>query len=96
MNGIVDLSSLLWRAPVALDLPINEKDALSYNREGKIAQNRNDRKTKVHCNTNRLCEIEDAVSEWMELIDSPPPKLEVSLDNFLRQSQQMCFRVLSV
>lgn len=28
---------------------------------------KNDRKRKVLCNTNRICEVEDAVVEWIPL-----------------------------
>lgn len=28
---------------------------------------KNDRKSKVLCNTNRICEVEDAVVEWISV-----------------------------
>jgi hypothetical protein len=47
-----------------------------------MLENKNDRKLKVHCNTNRLCELEDAVVEWIN-IKEITPKFEVSLANFM-------------
>lgn len=66
MNGIVDLSKLVWEQPLFFEINPNERDALSYNRDLKILQ-RGDRKVKIHCNTNRLCEVEDAVVEWIKV-----------------------------
>ena len=74
MNGIVDLDSFKWRPCELLRIQSNEKDSLSYNRDLKILE-RKDRKTKVHCDTNRICEVEDAVVEWItvgpQLRDQP-------------------------
>ena len=83
MAGIVDLSSLQWRWPSTLEIPLYEKDALNYNRDVKMQLNKNDRKLKVHCNTNRICEVEDAVVEWINVQDNKP-MLNVSLDNVMR------------
>jgi hypothetical protein len=67
MHGIVDLQHFKWKPPMRVDIPIHEKDALTYNRDAKMQLNRNDRKLKVHCNTNRICEVEDAVVEWINV-----------------------------
>lgn len=67
MNGIVNLSTLSWRPPVLMDIEENESDALTYNREVKLMQMKGDRRTKVYCNTNRICEVEDAVVEWINV-----------------------------
>jgi hypothetical protein len=67
LNGIVDLNSLEWEEEQTMKIEHNERDALTYNRDIKIMQRKNDRKTKVHCNTNRICEVEDAVVEWITL-----------------------------
>ena len=82
MNGVVDLNSLAWEKPVLFEMCTNERDALSYNREVKILQ-KNDRRTKVHCNTNRICELEDAVVDWIHLTPLDQPKLSISLGHFL-------------
>ena len=52
---------------------------LTYNRDLKILQRKNDRKTKVHCNTNRICEVEDAVVEWVNvgMEERDKPRLEI-------------------
>ena len=78
-----------------MDIPLYEKDALNYNRDIKMQMNRNDRKLKVHCNTNRICEVEDAVVEWINVRDSKP-MLNVSLDNVMRVASQACFKVVSM
>ncbi len=67
MNGIINLNSFEWEPPQTLTINPNEKDPLTYNRDLKLLQKNNDRKTKVHCNTNRICEVEDAVVEWINL-----------------------------
>ena len=50
-----------------MDIEENESDALTYNREVKLMQMKGDRRTKVYCNTNRICEVEDAVVEWINV-----------------------------
>lgn len=65
MNGIVNLDTLIWESPNSFEINETEKDALSYNRELKMLQGKGDRKVKIQCSTNRLCEIEDAVVEWI-------------------------------
>ncbi len=67
MNGLVDLSSFEWEAPELLAIPATERNALIYDRDMKLLSHKNDRKTKVHCNINRICEVEDAVPEWLKL-----------------------------
>lgn len=64
MNGIVDLATFAWEDPELLKIPPLERDPLTYDRDVKLLQRKNDRKTKVHCNINRICEVEDAVPEW--------------------------------
>ena len=43
-----------------------------------------DRKTKVHVNTNRLCEVEDAVVEWINIgrLDRETPKLFINSKSY--------------
>lgn len=65
MNGLVDLKSLAWDSPRFIPISPTERDPLSYNRDLKLLQHKNDRKIKVHCNINRICEVEDAVPEWI-------------------------------
>lgn len=65
LNGLVDLTSFKWNSIEKLDIPKNDRDVLNYDRDVKILFHMNDRKTKVHCNTNRICEVEDAVPEWI-------------------------------
>ena len=95
MHGLVDLSTLQWRRPEILEIPSYERDALTYNRDAKMQMNRNDRKLKVHCNTNRICEVEDAVVEWINVHETKP-MLNVTIDNFMRASSQLCFKLLSL
>ena len=88
MNGLVDLTTLDWNPPELLKIPATEKDPLAYDRDIKLLQKKNDRKTKVHCNINRICEVEDAEPEWIklgrELRDQPrlPINLELYLNRF--------------
>lgn len=50
------------------------------------------RKTKkVVCNTNRICEVEDAVVEWLNVSKINQPKLHISTEQYLSH-----FNVLSV
>lgn len=86
LNGHIDLSSLEWELPEILPINSNEKDALTYNRDLKILQNKNDRKTKVHCNTNRICEIEDAVVEWINVGNEPRDQPRLAIDTKLYQN----------
>ena len=46
-----------------------------------------DRKVKVHCNTNRLCEVEDAVVEWINVSHIDQPKIQITLKNFMSPIQ---------
>jgi len=88
MSGLVNLKTLDWNAPELLRIPATEKDSLAYDRDIKLLQKKNDRKTKVHCNINRICEVEDAVTEWIklgrELRDQPrlPINLETYMNSF--------------
>jgi hypothetical protein len=38
---------------------------------------------KVQCNTNRICEIEDAVVEWIPVSKEDVPKIAISLSNYI-------------
>ena len=74
-------------------IPKNERDPLVYNRDIKIMTNRGDRKTKVHCNINRICEVEDAVPEWIHVGKEfrDQPKLPILTEPFSKR-----FNVLQV
>jgi hypothetical protein len=91
MNGVIDLKTLVWELPELISISKNEKDPLSYNRDLKILQRKNDRKTKVHCNTNRICEVEDAVVEWINPSARDKPKLNISTSLYEKR-----FKVVSV
>ncbi len=67
LNGIVELDTFEWEDEEFLKISKNERDVLCYNRDVKIMQRFGDRKTKVHCDINRICELEDAVPEWITL-----------------------------
>jgi len=82
MNGNVDLASLTWERPQLIEICPNEKDALSYNRDIKLLSAL-DRKVKVQCNTNRLCEVEDAVVDWISVSHIDVPKIPVTIKNFV-------------
>lgn len=80
MNGIINLETIDWELPEILPINQNEKDPLCYNRDLKILQRKGDRKTKIHINTNRLCEVEDAVVEWINVghLERETPKLTIN------------------
>lgn len=84
MNGIVDLDKFSWENIELFKIQKNERDPLIYNRDLKILKHKNDRKTKVHCNLNRICEVEDAVPEWItvgkEFRDQP--RIPISVQKF--------------
>lgn len=87
MNGIVNLDTLVWENPLALDINETERDALSYNKELKLLQGKGDRKMKIQCSTNRLCEIEDAVVEWIQISLLDQPKISIDVANFTPPNQ---------
>jgi hypothetical protein len=60
---------------------------LSYNREVKLMERKNDMKTKVHCNTNRICEVEDAVVEWIAVTKEDAPKLPININHLIKTSE---------
>jgi hypothetical protein len=86
---------LAWEPPSFIEIIENEKDPLNYNKELKIIQNKGDRKTKVHCNTNRLCEVEDAVVDWININVIDQPKIQVSITNFIPAEKYSYFKILS-
>ena len=65
LNGIINVDNFKWDKESIYDINKNERDALCYNRDIKIIQMKGDRRTKVHCDINRICEVEDAVPEWI-------------------------------
>lgn len=67
LNGLVDVNKFEWEKETIIKINKNDKDVMCYNRDIKILQNKGDRKTKVLCDTNRICELEDAVPEWIKL-----------------------------
>lgn len=93
LGGLVELEKMEWEEPKYLKIEPNERDALVYNRDIKILQKKNDRKTKVLCNTNRICEVEDAVVEWINLgtESRDQPKLNIPTTQY-----QNRFKLLSV
>ena len=84
MNGLVDVDCLTWNTPETLNIPSTERDPLSYNRDIKLLSHKNDRKTKVHCNINRICEIEDAVPEWIKIGNQvrDQPRMPIDLSKY--------------
>ena len=85
LNGFVDLDTFSWDPLQRSEIPKNDRDPLKYDRDLKILFNKNDRKIKVHCNTNRICEVEDAVPEWIVLGREyrDQPKLEIDFKKYL-------------
>jgi hypothetical protein len=79
MNGLINLSSLKWEKPELLPIPSNERNVLVYNKDVKALLYRGEkRKTKkVICNTNRICEVEDAVVEWIPISRLNHPRLPI-------------------
>lgn len=57
---------------------------MTYNRDYKLLAHKNDRKTKVHCNINRICEVEDAVPEWLQIGKDirDQPKMDIDIEKF--------------
>ncbi|CDW81818.1 UNKNOWN [Stylonychia lemnae] len=93
MNGIVDINTLEWMKPEFLPISPLEKDSLTYNRDNKLLSHKNDRKVKVHCNINRICEIEDAVPEWIKLGPQIRDQPRMPIDTSKYEGR---FKVLSV
>mmetsp|Transcript_41946 Transcript_41946/g.40257 ORF Transcript_41946/g.40257 Transcript_41946/m.40257 type:complete len:107 (-) Transcript_41946:384-704(-) len=84
LNGIVNLNTFEWDPEEFLKIIANEKDVLTYNRDVKIMQRMGDRKTKVHCDINRICELEDAVPEWITLgpLIRDQPRCYIDFDQY--------------
>ena len=90
---MIDLSSLEWDFPQIIPINQNEKDALTYNRDIKLMQRKNDRKTKVHCDINRICEVEDGVPEWIKVgtMLRDQPRIPIDFEKF-----ETRFKVLGI
>ena len=84
LNGLVDLENFTWEEIQKHEISKNDRDALNYDRDLKILFHKNDRKTKVHCNLNRICEVEDAVPEWITLGKEyrDQPRMEIDLRKY--------------
>ena len=56
-------------------------------------QRKNDRKTKVHCDINRICEVEDGVPEWIKVgtMLRDQPRIPIDVDKFKPR-----FKVLAI
>ena len=81
LNGLINLHSLQWEAPEFLPIPSNERNSLVYNKDIKALMYKErfqeKRKGKVYANTNRICEVEDSVVEWIPLSKNQSPKLSI-------------------
>lgn len=93
MNGIVDLNSFSWEPYEILKIKKNEINGLLYNRDLKILEHKGDRKTKVHCNLNRICELEDAVVEWNTVGIEKRDQPRIPIDS---KKYEKRFKVMSV
>lgn len=69
LNGLINLDSIVFEALDIIPISPNERNALVYNKDVKALIYKNEkRKTKkVVCNTNRICEVEDSVVEWLSV-----------------------------
>jgi hypothetical protein len=70
MNGLINLNTLDWDNPEFLPIPSNEKNPLVYNKDVKALLYKEKRKAKLYANTNRICEVEDSVVEWIPFTKS--------------------------
>ncbi|CDW80022.1 UNKNOWN [Stylonychia lemnae] len=91
MNGIINIDSFQWEQPQLLLIPQNEKNPLVYNKDVKALQYKDKRKSKLYANTNRICELEDAVVEWIPISKSQKPKLDIEY-----QELQTFFNIISI
>ena len=65
LGGLIDLSSLAFKEAEASKTV--EENALTYNRDVKRMLINDRGKNKVYCDINRVCEIEDASVEWLDV-----------------------------
>lgn len=81
LNGLIDLHTFEWDAPEFLSIPSNEKNPLVYNKDVKALlykeRFQEKRKGKVYANTNRICEVEDSVVEWIPFTRNQIPRMEI-------------------
>lgn len=89
LNGIVDLNSLVWHQVQFTTLP--KETPLTYDRNLKILKKADRGSSKVYCNTNRICEIEDAVVEWLEINKRQQPMKQIDIGRY-----EKYFQVLEV
>lgn len=79
LNGLINLQTFEWCDPEFLSIPSNEKNPLVYNKDVKALMYKEryqeKRKGKVYANTNRICEVEDSVVEWIPLTKNQYPRL---------------------
>ncbi len=85
LNGLINLESLIFEELEVIPISSNERNALVYNKDVKALIYKNEkRKTKkVVCNTNRICEVEDSVVEWLSVSKLNQPKLYIDLEPYL-------------
>eukprot|EP00347_Sterkiella_histriomuscorum_P003477 403364148 len=91
MNGLINLNSIEWDQPELMNIPQNERNPLVYNKDVKALQYKEKRKGKVYANTNRICEVEDSVVEWIPFTKSQRPKLEIDFHQLLSH-----FNIMSI
>lgn len=65
MCGLTDLNTFEFKKP-AVENTIRE-NALTYDRDMKKLLKNDRGKSKVYCDINRVCEIEDASVEWLDI-----------------------------
>ena len=89
VGGLADLDAFRFRPPLLSKT--DAANALTYNRDlpRLIVNDRG--KSKVYCDINRVCEIEDATVEWLPMTPIHRPQLEIPTHKF-----SLRFKILSV
>jgi len=68
LNGFIDTETLAWSQPTFAKIDQNMQNFMEYNRDEqlyKMQKARPSRDYKIICDTDRICDVEDSVYDWI-------------------------------
>jgi len=74
------MKSLSVKPPQFSSIDPNFRDFMNYNRDQQFRDVRNIQGYKILCDVDRICEIEDSVTEWILYLPEQPPHLIIPLE----------------
>lgn len=69
MNGFIDTENLAWSPASFVKVDENMINFMDYNRDEqlyKIQKAKPSRDYKIICDTDRICDVEDSVYDWIK------------------------------